>query len=429
MTFPLLDNWIDRIRRGGPATTPCPFCCGRISWHDSCYIAGSPSLYGDEILLIRRDIRRRYFQHQLTRASDGRLLDKAGVEPSGRACPQCRREFPPALLNARRRPIFLSLVGAPRTGRTTYLAALVHALRRDARLAVAIETLDTCLELSEFAEALTRSYDPALPPASAQLRPALGPQDQPAFAGPRPAVLYLSSAESKQTEIVVVYDNPGEHYCRSVATDPAPLSLEHLRVADGILFAIDPLAHRELTVKLEMDGVRDPQIDRLTTPDRLPSSAPGAKSGPTPVTVLDTLWQTASNKRPRGRRGVARLPIAVLLNKSDVWLDHIRRQVQHTPDRPEGVNGALLRAIGSHGITGNLHDWFGACRVFPVSSIGSSQLLPVDAPQAPLARLSFPVTSSPNVAASFLWLLAQCGSALARTAWSDGHFSETVVQP
>jgi hypothetical protein len=105
----------------------CPHC-----WHgfypdQAHFISSHAELMGDPVAGDFEQMR--FAPNQTTRDREGHVLDPKGSRMVDRACPRCHLQVPKDLLQ--QRPIFLSVVGAPRSGKTYFLTAMIHELRRE----------------------------------------------------------------------------------------------------------------------------------------------------------------------------------------------------------------------------------------------------------------------------------------------------------
>lgn len=97
----------------------CPHCWHRFYADQAHYISNHPQLFGDEVLPGEQ---RRFPPNPLQRDRAGNVLDPMGMRMTERACPLCHLQVPPDLLSQRAH--IVSVVGAPRAGKTYFLTAM-----------------------------------------------------------------------------------------------------------------------------------------------------------------------------------------------------------------------------------------------------------------------------------------------------------------
>jgi len=100
-----------------------PHCWNRFAPADALVISVHPGLLGDPVLGPEEQLR--FVPSRFT--ADGLGLDPNGGNCPDLACPHCHLEIVRSLLTSR--PLFLSIVGAPASGKSCFLAAATWALR------------------------------------------------------------------------------------------------------------------------------------------------------------------------------------------------------------------------------------------------------------------------------------------------------------
>src|SRR4051812_37223964 len=100
----------------------CPHCWHRFYPDKALYVSRHAELIGDP---VAGDFeQRRFARHEIKFGRSGEALDPKGWIMTERACPRCHLQVPRDLL--RRPPLFVSVVGAPRSGKSHFLTAMVH---------------------------------------------------------------------------------------------------------------------------------------------------------------------------------------------------------------------------------------------------------------------------------------------------------------
>lgn len=102
----------------------CPNCWTKFPPENTLWISEEPTLVGDFKLSESDPIR--FLPHEFN--ENGAALDAKGYPCKDIACPYCHQRIPSVALDSP--SIFMSIVGAPFTGKSYYLASSTYALRR-----------------------------------------------------------------------------------------------------------------------------------------------------------------------------------------------------------------------------------------------------------------------------------------------------------
>jgi hypothetical protein len=197
----------------------------------------------------------------------GTPLTGEGVPCNRLACPHCRGELPPSLIE--KAPHMLSIVGDSMAGKSYFLTVAVRQLKRIlpghfkinftdadpagndvlARMMAKLfnpsqKPEDTFLEKTELAGATYRSFKRH--GANVNL--------------PMPFT-YNMGSKSHGSSTIVLYDNAGEHFRPGYSEREKSNSTEHLAWSSGIVFLFDPLQHRDLLVQIGEET--DPQVKEM----------------------------------------------------------------------------------------------------------------------------------------------------------------------
>jgi len=283
----------------------CPVCWLRFDRGDAMNIAVHASLRGDPTLGESHMQR-----FHATRFNDkGQALDAMGIPAPDLACPHCRRKLPPGFLDT---PHYIfSIVGAPSSGKSYYLAVLVKMLQSALfqHFGVVFRDADPS-ENVLLNQMKTQLFSAATPEEAALAKtelegamyeslPRLGRK----VALPRPFIFNLSDPQRPAKDFsVVFYDNAGEHFepTRNSADSPGA---QHIATASGIFFLFDPLHSAEFRRRLS--GVSDPQMDirRLDQQDVILAE--------TEVRIKSLLGLDSRERM--------KTPLAMILGKFDTW--------------------------------------------------------------------------------------------------------------
>ncbi|PAY16346.1 hypothetical protein CKO51_27220 [Rhodopirellula sp. SM50] len=373
----------------------CPHC-----WHDffgdlALYISQHDELFGDPVL---GDVHARISPHEVTKTRDGKVLDSKGWEMHERACPNCHLQIPLDLLTLR--PNFISIVGAPRSGKTYFLTVMLHELRRT--LAKQFRyTLDLCDShdkkiLVANEQTLFSPLDPTIPVMLEKTQEQGGDLynnvtlDGVRVQLPKPFLLTIRGVDGAKLPVrakqasIVLYDNAGESFFDG-RDNGRNRSTRHLGESNAVLFAYDPLLEPETRLRLAMVS-QDPQVSAKASSAR----------------QVDFLTETIQRMRKHSGTPVnerLKASLAVCVQKYDVWhtlLDHCRdehgnRVIDSTSVEFFRRHGVAALDIGeinvvSHIVRGFLNDIspefvsraeanFERVRYFPVSALGCSPTL------------------------------------------------------
>lgn len=326
MTMPALTTLVDEV--------VCPNCWERFRPERALYVATHPGLFGDRRLgpAARPRFRPTRFH------PDGRALDPGGSLCHETACPRCHLTVPRMLLESP--TMFVSIFGAPASGKSYFLTAMTHRLRR---------TLPRVFGLT-FSDA-----DPA---ANAQLHDAENSLFSDTSAGrwvtlsktdvigdryhtvdfggsavqfPRPFLFQVSpggghafaSSPEDVARIVCLYDNAGESF-EPGADRPGNPVTQHMARSDCLVFLYDPLQEPAFRSRLGGVSLADEPISRQ-----------------------DVLLAEVA-RRIRQYRGLAATarhdcPLVVAVSKFDIWQGLAGGKRLPDPWKNGDRHGAVIR--------------------------------------------------------------------------------------
>jgi len=347
----------------------CPACWLKFDRGDVLHISVHAALKGDPVLGEEEMLR-----FSATRFSDsGKALDAMGLPVNDMSCPHCRRKLPPSFLDLPQH--IFSIVGAPSSGKSYYLAVLVKMLQTSLYKNFNTSFFDADpsenIRLTEMKNKLFSASSSA--EASIAKTDLEGdmyleiPRMGRLVRMPKPFVFNVAPTErQEETVSVVYYDNAGEHFepTRNSAESPGA---QHIASASAIFFIFDPTYNLEFRRRLV--GHPDPQItdQRFDQQDTLLAE--------TNARVKNLLAIDFKQK--------ITTPLAVIVNKMDVWQDLVggRDKFQNpvTPGRLDlralDANSAIARNLlleVAPQIVANAEAISSNVRYFPVSSFGCS---------------------------------------------------------
>lgn len=292
----------------------CPHCWYEFSPDMVRWIATHVSLRGDAV--VGPESMRRFLASNFT--IEGDALDAGGDPCSQLACPNCHLEIPRAIIELQ--PTFISVVGAPGSGKSYFLASAVEALQRrlsEHDMMFRDAQVDLNSVLSGYRRMLFWSDQPDAPVALPKTEPQGNLYQAVHLSGrdisyPKPFMFrWLPSLEhpmyasrSSVGRVVCLYDNAGEHFLPG-SNRTGNFATDHLRRSNALLFLFDPTQHAPLRARLK-EVSTDPQL-----------SARGRNYSQ--AEVLDEVLERV--RRRRGVAGVDRItfPLIVAVTKLDVW--------------------------------------------------------------------------------------------------------------
>lgn len=296
----------------------CPNC-----WHcfppaDVLWISVHPQLAGEPQLPVsvtRGAEQRRFIPERFD--VEGRALDAQGAPCTLLACPRCKLLMPRACLELP--GVVISVLGAPGSGKSVFLASLTFTLRqRAAELGLRFQDGDLTLnrlliedERRMFLETDADSYRTIASAVKktqtddARYRVSLIDGLPAKFVPPYTFLLVPDGDHPRAGQqdvlgrVLCLYDNAGEHFLPGADGADQPMT-RHLAASSGLIFTFDP--------------TKDARVLR-----KLPRQAAAGS----PAERQDSILQEAAN-RVREHAGVsptARIPqpLVVALTKFDVW--------------------------------------------------------------------------------------------------------------
>lgn len=248
----------------------CPHCWQRFSPHEIKWVSTDPALLGDPRL--GSDSMRRFLPSRFT--VDGNAIDVNGGTCIELACPNCHLTFPRVLLELP--PLFVSVLGAPSSGKSYFLACVVWKLRQTLseyfHLAFTDADPEANLVLSGYEETLflnpNRDKPVALPKTEQEgdLYQSVIHTEGHEVWYPRPFVFAIQPQDShpyhshtaRMSRALCLYDNAGEHFMPGGEARNSHAT-RHLAHSEALLFLFDPTQHPRFREECEDDSV-DPQI-------------------------------------------------------------------------------------------------------------------------------------------------------------------------
>jgi hypothetical protein len=253
------------------------------------------------------------------------------------ACPNCLLTIPRDLLEIP--PTFLSILGAPSSGKSYFLATSIWQVRKilSSRFHLSLEDSDPSSnrKLQEYEELLFLSRDPNVPVALPKTEPEGDLYQQVMIRDQlqslaRPFVFRIralpthsrASEPIKLTKAVCLYDNAGEHFQPGLDSSSRP-GTRHLAVSKAILYLFDPTQHLAIRQICEKRS-QDPQMLGLSDHQSL-------KTLVRQDLILTEAARRISQITPGSQHDRDKRPLIVVVTKFDAWMKSFGEQLD--PDR------------------------------------------------------------------------------------------------
>lgn len=346
----MITTTMEPRRAGILSRVTCPHCWEQFAPEKLLWVSEHSDLLGDHRLGPEQP--QRFLPTRFTIA--GEALDAKGFPCHQLACPNCHLGVPRSLLELE--PLFLSIFGAPASGKSFFLAAMTWELRRVLPLEfrLAFSDADPVLNrnLNEYEESVFSSVDSANPVPLASLIRKTEEQgdlyDTVSFGNqtvsyPRPFLFGLQPQAGHPNEraprlgrTICLYDNAGESFQPGKDSAAAPVT-RHMARSRCLFFVFDP--------------TQDARFQRAI-----------GQEGSAPVPTIRTMRQEpilqeaiARIRRFAGLRQSDRhnRPLIVILTKFDAWWTLMQTEPLTDPWRSAkvaGESGQLCTALDTGAI-------------------------------------------------------------------------------
>lgn len=297
----------------------CPHCWERFSPDRVLWIAQHQDLRGDPRL--GADEHQRFLPTRFNIGGDA--LDAKGFACHALACPKCHLSLPRPLLELE--PLFLSIFGAPSSGKSYFLAAMTWELRRvlPLKFAMSFADADPTLNviLNDYEESLfVNAAADSVVPLGDLIRKteeqgewynevSHGSQtvkySRPFLFTMQPESGHPNAAKSvKCSRTVCLYDNAGEQFQAGKDTAASPVT-RHMAQSRALFFLFDPTQDsrfRKLCASRDLGDIC-PDTARATRQE------PYLQEAATRIRRYAHLRQSEKHQRP----------LIVILTKYDSW--------------------------------------------------------------------------------------------------------------
>jgi hypothetical protein len=249
----------------------CPSCWARLDPADLLWVSSHPDLRGDPYL--GTDALKRFLPSRFD--VDGFAIDAKGLRCQSLACPRCHQPIPRILVELK--PTFISILGAPASGKSYFIASCVWEIRKRFRqFHVSFADADPVANqiISRYEQKLFLNEKPdqfvALPKTEqeGELYQLVNYGDrQELYAKPfvfslRPNSEHLAVRQGRDVRMtsraLCLYDNAGEHFQPSIESELSPAT-DHLALSEALLYVFDPLQHPRFRARCR-EWSNDPQL-------------------------------------------------------------------------------------------------------------------------------------------------------------------------
>ena len=285
------------------------------------YIATHPDLYGDDVLKDKEEMKRFRPIHFV----DGRPVDEKGVPCSETACPHCHGKLPHGYHEL---PVHIfSIVGISSSGKSYYLALLIHQLKRFLFRNFNLSLMDSDGRENRVLNEMINQLMSAATPDEARLQKTkvqgVTYKNFQRFGRdvllPQPFVYTARSHKSPATaSLLIFYDNAGEHFLPEQAEHTE--TTEHMAHCRTLFFLFDPVRHREFHKLIK--EVNDPQVQGAWRENR---------STFIQDTVLGEMQRRVQVACNTSSTNKSDKPLAIIVGKYDLW-EHLLPEIELRTD-------------------------------------------------------------------------------------------------
>ena len=261
----------NRIKLPLKARVTCPHCWNLFSPGDIMWVSSHPDLQGDEKL--GPEAQARFLPSRFS--VGGEAIDIKGEVCSQLACPKCHLVVSRVLVELS--PLFISILGAPASGKSNFLAAMTWKMRTTLAREFGITFVDSDpganQVLNRYEEILFKNPKPdslvslwKTEVTGGELLNAVNEKGRGVFY-PKPFVFSLlpdsarfedKSQTNRLTRALCLYDNAGEHFMPG--GDPTGRFVtKHLALSSALLYLFDPTQHYKFRMACEGKS-DDPQL-------------------------------------------------------------------------------------------------------------------------------------------------------------------------
>ena len=363
------------------ANVICPHCFHKFAPEEVLWVSEHIDLYGDSLI---KSEQQRFLPSRFTPQGDA--VDAMGLVCRTLACPQCHLTVTRGLLESE--PMFLSMLGAPSSGKSYFLAAATWKLREvfTTSFGVTFQDADPAsnLALNAAEENLFLNPDPnqIFPPFSLidKTQVEAGLYDTISYHAadgthnityPRPYLFSLQlhdrhplAGRGGLDNMLCLYDNAGEDWSPGSDKPNRPVT-RHLALSKVLLYLFDPtqdVRFREAATRSRPDSPSGGNVEKLNRQDTILSEAAARirrYSGLAQNARIDRLlivvvpkfdaWGHLLEHRPREEpwRSSSRLPICGFLTDQVDQISTVLRALlqKYCPSTVASAEGLSSRVV------------------------------------------------------------------------------------
>jgi len=315
----------------------CAHCWHSFPPEQTLWVSQHSDLIGDAVLGPEKA--RRFLPSRFT--PDGQAIDARGMACQTLACPRCHLPIPRSVIETA--PLFLSMIGGPRSGKSYLLASMTWELRRllPADFGLAFTDADTVSNqaLNEYEATLFLPEDADAHVAIRKTEEQgelydqihLGGQDvtlpRPFLFNVRPTARHpRADQRARLSRVLCMYDNAGESFQPGKDRAGSPVTM-HLARSRVLMFVFDPTQDprfRDQCVALS----QDPQLGIHRSSQRQETLL---------LEAAQRVRQYA-NLPPNKKHGS---PLLVIVPKADVWSPLLGDDLAQEPILRNTVPGTM----------------------------------------------------------------------------------------
>lgn len=326
----------------------CPHCWDVFPPERSLWISEHADLLGD--YRLGREQQQRFLPSRFT--IEGWAVDARGIACHQLACPNCHLGVPRALYEME--PLFLSIFGAPASGKSYFLAAMTWELRKVLPLQFLLTFSDADpvmnRSLTEYEESVFANSDgDSIVPLANLIRKTETQGDMydtvsfgtQTVSYPRPFLFRLQPQEghpnseksAKYGRVLCLYDNAGESFQPGADTVASPVT-RHMAHSRALFFVFDPLQEARFRSRCS-----HPAVKAMTV--KAARQEPILQEAAARIRKYSGLKQTEKHN----------VPLIVVLTKCDIWNDLLGEDLPSDPyislagTRSFVNDGAVMHAV------------------------------------------------------------------------------------
>jgi len=306
----------------------CPHCWHEFPADQILFISESPDLLGDAKLRDIDQLRFLPFRFDIK----GAALDSHHFPCHKLACPNCHLQFPRSLLHLS--TFFLSIAGAPASGKSYFLASMIWQLRKTMARNFCMSFSDAEPEMNRrIRNEISKQFDNDDPDKLVYIDKTQVEGDiynatniggqvislaQPFTYTISPMPTHpLSHQPERVSRAVCVYDNAGESFLPGADRVTQPVT-RHLATSDAILFLFDPTQNLRFKRACKQP-VNDPQMNHELGGDVRRSDVPQEIILTEMITRIRAHLRLSPHEKHKA-------PLIIVLTKFDAW-----QQLTHFP--------------------------------------------------------------------------------------------------